>query len=428
MSTADDASADAAPGRAPVVEPGHPVGAGVRGLAPRLSVASAGSALVAAVFGCTGPALIVINGAEQHGLSAVETSSWIFGIYVFGGLISLVMAVRYRQPIVGAYSIPGAVLVVDALGSYSLSELVGAYLVASVLVLLLGATGAVRRVMAWLPLPVIMAMIAGALMNFAVDVVDAGRVAPWTVAAAVAGYLVSSRFLPRLPGVVAALVCGAGAAALSGGIGGTSTAMALTVPAPVVPGFDAGAVLAVAIPLAVLVIGAENAQAIGVLITERYRPPVNAMTIVSGVGGLLAAAFGGHSANIAGPMTAICSAPGAGPREGRYAAAVVNGLLFIAFGLTAGLAVTAVTLLPAELVATVAGLAMIPVLIAALKGAFGAERFPIGAFFALVIAMSGVTVFGVSSPFWALIGGVAASLVLETGDFRARVKEGPEPA
>ncbi len=84
-------------------------------------------------------------------------------------------------------------------------------------------------------------------------------------------------------------------------------------------------------------IGAENAQATGVLMAEGYRPPVNAMTLISGVGGVLASVFGGHNANIAGPMTAICSSEQAGPdRDGRYVATLVNGLLFLLFGISPG--------------------------------------------------------------------------------------------
>lgn len=390
-----------------------------------MSFASAGSAVVSAVFGCTGPALIVINGAEANGLSPVETSSWIFAIYVFGGLVSLIMATYYRQPIVGSFSIPGAVLVVSVLGSYTMGEMVGAYIVASLLVFLLGVSGAVRRVMSWLPLPIIMAMIAGALMSFAIDVIDAAFEAPWIVIAALAGFLVSTRFLPRVPGVLAGLVCGAIAAATTGSIGGGESAVELTAPALITPSFDIGVIVAVAIPLAVLAMGAENAQAIGVLFTERYRPPMNAMTIICGVGGLLAAPFGGHNTNMAGPMTAICASPESGPHESRYTGAVLNGVLFGSFGALAGLAVGVITALPGELVAAVAGLAMITVLVTSLQGAFKGARFQIGAFFALVIALSDVTVFGISAPFWALLGGVLASLVLESSHFRARETRQP---
>lgn len=147
--------------------------------------------------------------------------------------------------------------------------------------------------------------------------------------------------------------------------------------------------------------------------------------LASGVGGLLAPLTGGHNANVAGPMTAICSGPQAGPDpDARYAASVVNGVLFIAFGVLAGFAVTAVTALPTELVAVVAGLAMIGVLVSSFRGAFGDGRFRTGALTALVVAMSGVAPLGISSPFWALVAGVAISTVLEPGDFRVRAEAG----
>lgn len=402
-----------------LIERGPGFRSGLRDLPRHLGVAPVGAGLVAAIFGCTGPALIIINGANEAGLPSEVTTSWIFGIYVFGGLISLLLGLYYKMPVTGAWSIPGAVLVVGGLASFEFSEMVGAFLTAGVLVLLLGLTGLIRRVAAWLPVPIVMAMIAGALIRFGTGVVDAGVSAPVIVLAAVAGYLLLTRFIKTVPGVVGALVFGVIAAVLTGAFGTTGADIALSAPQFVAPAFDINAILAVGVPLAVLVIGAENAQATGVLMAEGYRPPVNAMTLISGVGGVLASLFGGHNANIAGPMTAICSSEQAGEnREGRYVATVVNGVLFALFGIFAGTAVALVSTLPATLIAAVAGLAMIGVLISAFRGAFGAPGFQSGALTALVIAMSGVTILNISSPFWALLGGVLVSLAVETKDFK----------
>lgn len=404
-----------------LVERGPGFRSGLRDLPKHLSIATIGAGFVAAVFGCTGPALIVINGAQEAGLSPTETASWIFGIYVFGGLISLVMALYYKQPVVGAWSIPGAVLVVGALRDFTFPEMVGSFFAAGLIVLAIGVTGLVRRVATWLPFPIVMAMIAGALIRFATGVVDSALTLPIAVGAAIVGYILLSRFIPKIPGVVGALVFGAVAAALTGSFAPIEGDLSVTAPQLVAPAFDLGAVLAVGIPLALLVIGAENAQAMGVLMAERYRPPFNAMTVISGVGGLLAPLFGGHNANIAGPMTAICSSEQAGEdKNGRYAASVVNGVLFGAFGVVASAAVAVVATLPPELTAALAGLAMIGVLLSAFQSAFAERRFQLGAFAALVIAMSGVTIFNVSAPFWALVGGVVLSLALETKDFRVR--------
>ena len=408
------------------IEPGPGIRSGLRDLPRRLNPATIGAGVVAAVFGCTGPALIVIDGAAANGLSSGAISSWIFGIYVFGGLISLFLALRYRMPVVGAYSIPGAVLVVGALATFPFSALVGAFLVAGLLVLVLGLSGLIGTVARWLPQPIVMAMIAGALIKFGTGAVTAAESAPWIVAAAVVGFLLLSRFVPAVPGALGALLAGLIAAAVTSGFAAQDTAVdGWTAPVLVVPTFDLGAILAVGIPLAVLVIAAENAQAYGVLLSQGYRPPINAMTVASGVGGLLAPLTGGHNANVAGPMTAICAGPQAGPDpDARYAASVVNAVLFIVFGLLAGFAVTAVTALPTELVAVVAGLAMIGVLVSSFRGAFGDGRFRTGALTALVVAMSGVAPLGISSPFWALVAGVAISAALEPGDFRVRAEAG----
>jgi benzoate membrane transport protein len=294
------------------------------------------------------------------------------------------------------------------------------------LVLVLGLTGLIRKVAAWLPVPIVMAMIAGALIRFGTGVVDAGVSTPAIVLAAVVGYLLLTRFIKTVPGVVGALVFGVIAALVTGAFGSAGADIALSAPQLVAPTFDVNAILAVGLPLAVLVIGAENAQATGVLMAEGYRPPVNAMTLISGVGGMLASVFGGHNANIAGPMTAICSSEQAGEnREGRYVATVVNGVLFALFGLFAGAAVALVSTLPATLIAAVAGLAMIGVLISAFRGAFGAPGFQSGALAALVIAMSGVTILNISSPFWALLGGVLVSLAVESKDFEAGTASRP---
>lgn len=151
---------------------------------------------------------------------------------------------------------------------------------------------------------------------------------------------------------------------------------------------------------------------------EGYKAPINSMTIWSGIGGIVTSLFGGHNANIAGPMTAICSSRESGEnKEGRYASVIVNAVIFGGFGLIAGLAVPFVTALPGALISTVAGLAMIGVLVSSLQASFSERKFQIGAFFSLVIAMSGVSFFSISSPFWALIGGVIVSLIIERGDF-----------
>ena len=398
-----------------IIEPGPGIAAGLRDLRGAINLNSISAGTVAAIFGCSGPALIVIGAADVGKLTNGQTVAWLLAIYGLGGLISLIMALRYKMPINGAYSIPGAAIMAAAFATFTFPEVVGAFIMAGVLVLILGVTGVIGRIMRWIPMPIVMAMITGAMIRFGVGAVEAVSAAPSIAGSAVVAYFLAQRFTRGIPPVLAALVVGLVASLVTGSIKPAAVDLGFVLPQFTMPVFTLAAFFGVAVPLAALVIGAENAQAIGVLMAEDYKPPINAMTVISGVGGILAGMMGGHNANIAGPMTAICSSEQAGDdRSKRYGASVVNGVLFGAFGLFAGLAVPLVLALPKPLIGVVAGLAMIGVLLSALQAGFERKQgYQVGAFVALVVAMSPLNLFGVSAPFWSLVFGVAVAMLVD---------------
>src|SRR5699024_3990352 len=350
-----------------------------------LNIKTISAGTMAAIFGCTGPALIVIGGAQNGGLTQVETISWLFAIYFFGGILGVLLSLRYSQPIAGAFYIPAAVLIAGALTSTTLSEATGAYLVAGIIVLLLGVSGMIGKVMRWLPGPIVMAMIVGAMISFGTDMILSLEEAPWIAGTAIALYLLSTAITKKIPAILPAFIGARIVAAAMSQFSLSGFEPALVLPQMVVPSFSLEAIVSISIPLALLVIGAENAQATGVLMSQGYKPPVNKMTIVSGIGGILTSLFGGHNANIAGPMTAICASEEAGEdKNKRYGAVLVCGTLVALFGIFAGVAVPFVTAMPVALVAVVAGLAMIGVLLSSLQAAFSESKFQVGSFFALI--------------------------------------------
>lgn len=400
-------------------EKGSSIFEGLRELPKHLNAKTITAGVVAAIFGCTGPALLVIKAATDGGLTQVQAISWLFSIYFFGGLISIFLALKYKMPITGAYSIPAAVMMIAALKNFSVYEAAGAYFVAGVIVLVLGFSGLIGKVMHWIPLPIVMGMIAGAMIRFGTGIITSTRDIPLMGFAALIGFLVLPKFSKKIPPVLGALLLGMIAAAFMGSLNWSNAEFKFIAPQLLMPEFSVDAIISVAIPLAILVIGAENAQATGVLMSQNYKPPINAMTIISGLGGIITSFFGGHNANIAGPMTAICASEEAGDnKEGRYAATFVNGVLFGGFGLVASLALAFVSGLPKALIGIIAGLAMINVLYSAFHDAFGTKKFKNGAFFALIIAMSGIVVLKISAPFWALVGGVVVSYLAEPNDFK----------
>lgn len=394
---------------------------GLAELPGHLNAETISAGLIAAIFGCTGPPLIIMNSAMAAGYTSAQTISWLWSVCVFGGILSLVLALRYQQPITGAWSIPIAVMLGNTLTFFNINQAVGAYLLAGILVLLLGVSGLVGKVMRLLPIPIVMGMIAGAMIKFGTGMILSVQVLPVVCGSAMLGYFVCTRFVKKVPPVLGALLTGIGVAFLTNSVDVANAQYAFVLPTLFAPHFSLDAFLSISIPVAILVIGAENAQATGVLLTEGYKAPINFMTIVSGIGGILTSFFGGHNANIAGPMTAICASDAAGKDpKGRYAATVVNGVLFAGFGVIASVAVTFIESVPRPLIGVVAGLAMIGVLTQAFEQAFSKGKFKTGAFFALVIAMSGISIAKISAPFWALIAGVIVSLIIEPQDFKKK--------
>jgi len=392
---------------------------GLADLPKHLNGSTIGSGLVSTIFGCTGPCLVTIAAANTAGFTLADTVTWVFGIYVFGGLLGAILALYYKVPISGAYSIPGATLMGAALAGYTFNEAAGAFIIAGVIVLIIGFTGLIGKIMDFLPLEIVMAMVAGAMMKFGSGIIT-NTVADYVVCgAAVVAFLVLPRLTKKIPGVLAALVVGVVAAVVMGRFSGDMGDITWIGPRIVAPKFNGSLILSCSIPLAALVMGAENAQAMGVLKAEGYNVPANTMTIASGIGGIVSGLFGAHNANIAGPMTAICASSDAGPKEGRYVASVVNGITFALFGVFAVYAISFVSFVPSSLVSVLAGLAMINVLIGALKDAFKSGKFRIGAFFAFCTGLSGVSILSIGCAFWALVIGVVVSMICEPQDFKA---------
>lgn len=395
---------------------------GYRDFYDNLNINTISSGIVATIFGCTGPALIIIGGATSGGLTHVQTISWLFAVYFFGGLLGLFLSVKYKQPISGAYSIAGAVLVAGALSHFSLSEAIGAYMIANLLVLILGATGLIDKVMNWIPVPIVMGMIVGVMIRFAIEMITSVELSPLLAGSAILVYLLSSRFNKKIPPVLSALVVSVLLALLVNEFSFSHVQSSFIVPQLELPSFGINAIISVSIPLAILIICTENAQTTGILMAKGYKPPISSMSIYGAVAGFFASFFGAHAINTAGPMTAICASDETGKREGRYAASALNGILFASFGIFAAFVVPFVIAMPSVIVSTIAGLAMIGVLLSSLKLAFSSSKFQLGAFFAFIIGMSGVNFFNIGAPLWALVGSIFVSLLIERDDFDKKLQ------
>jgi len=405
-----------------MIETGFGIGSGIRDLPKSLTLSALTYGVTAWLFAVTGPFLIYVNAARQGNLSTLELNSWIFGGYFVCGLLSVALSLYYRLPLLAAITIPGGVLVAAALTHLSFEEIIGAYLVTGALITAVGATGAVKRGMEWLPMPIAMAMVAGILLPFGMGIITSLQQTPLVSGATLIAYLSVSLVKPlarRFPPVLGAIIVGLIAVAAVGQANWRLLTFGFAEFKFFTPQFTWPAAVELVIPLALTVIAVQNAQGIAILQNMGYRPPLDVVTITSGVGSILVAPFGSQSVCLAGPMTGIVTNPSVGPKESRYAAALVTGILWMVFGLFSPMATALSQILPASLVNLLAGLALLEVLGSCFAAAFG-EKFRLGALFTFLITISGIRVLNIGAPFWGLVGGTFVSALLERQDFKNR--------
>src|SRR5699024_10359904 len=111
------------------------------------------------------------------------------------------------------------------------------------------------------------------------------------------------------------------------------------------------------------------------------KAPVTAMTVISGIGGVIASALGSENANIAGPTTAVMNSEDAGPFEGRYVAGALSGVTYVVLGIFAGVIVSLIGALPAMLATTLLGMVLVSVVSSTIKETWGEGKYVFAAFF-----------------------------------------------
>lgn len=372
------------------------------------------NAFVGFLFAATGPVAIILTVGARGGLSEADLASWIFGSFFLNGLITIAFCAIYRQPLVFFWSIPGTVLIGPALEHLSFAEVIGAYYVCGLLMLLLGLTGLVRRCMDTVPMPIVMGMVAGVFLQFGLDLVLAFRDGLWIalpMTLVFLGLTAQVRIGRVVPPLIGALLAGAAAIAATGGSGVLpETPAVLAEPVLYRPALSWQAMVELVIPLTIAVLVVQNGQGTAVLSAAGHKAPVNAIAAACGAGSIVSASVGSVSTCLTGPVNAIIS--GSGEKHRQYTAGIAVGVFAILFGLLAPLFTQMMLAAPAAFVATLAGLAMLRVLQSAFSIAFRG-RFSLGALVTFLVTVADVSIFNIGAPFWGLVVGFAVSWILE---------------
>ncbi|MEE4409224.1 MULTISPECIES: benzoate/H(+) symporter BenE family transporter [unclassified Serratia (in: enterobacteria)] len=375
-----------------------------------LSAVVAGA--IAVIVSYAGPLIIVFQAASAAHLPTEVISSWIWAISIGSGITGLILSWRLRVPVITAWSTPGAALLVGLLPGVTINEAVGAYIVSSLIIAVIGLSGAFDKLIGKLPRSIAAAMLAGILFHFGAELFVSIQLQPTLVMAMFVTYLLFKRLLPRYA-IVAVLVIGGAVAGMSGMLNGGDIVVSVAHPVLITPAWSWHAIINIALPLTLVTLTGQYVPGMAVLRSSGYATPARPIVSMTAIASVLLAPFGSHGVNLAAITAAICTSEEAHREKSkRYIAGVASGIFYIVMGIFGATLASVFTALPKELIISLAGLALFGAISTGLTGAMADEKQREAALITFLVTASGMNFLGMASVFWGLIFGLAAHVSL----------------
>jgi benzoate membrane transport protein len=312
------------------------------------------------------------------------------------------------MPLVTAWSTAGAAMLISTAAAFSMAEVVGAFVISSVLTAAAGFSGIFQRFMHRVPLPLAAGMLAGALLRIGVDVFVV-MAQQWQLPLLMLSiYLLANRWLPRYC-VLLALFAGVLWSAASGLIHLAEVDWQWAYPVWVTPSFSMASLFSLALPLFTITMASQNIPGVATLHANGFKPPLSPVIGWIGVTNVVFAPFGAFALNLAAITASVCAGPHAHPQAGkRYTASVSAGVFYMLAGLAGASVVSLFAAFPQALVVVIAGLSLFGTISNALAVAMQDPQSRQAAFITFAVTVSGLTFWGVGSAFWGLVAGALA--------------------
>jgi len=377
------------------------------------SVSALIAGFVTVLVGFTSSAVIVFQAANTLGASRAEIASWMWALGLGMGLTCIVLSLRYKVPVVTAWSTPGAAMLITSASGVAMPDAIGAFLLCGVLIAVAGFSGWFERAMSRIPVSLASAMLAGVLLRFGLDVFVAMKTQFGLAFAMFIAYLVARRWQPRYA-VILALALGILIAAFQGLLHLGEVRLELATPVFITPRWSMPAMIGVALPLFIVTMASQNVPGVAVIRASGYHHvPISPLIGWTGAATAVLAPFGAYALNLAAITAAICMGREAHEDPARrYMASVAAGGFYVLIGLFGATVGAVFAAFPKELVLAIAGLALLGTIGNGLAAALANEGERESALITFLVTASGVSLFGIGSAFWGLVAGGLAWLIL----------------
>ena len=376
------------------------------------SISATVAGFLAVLISYAGPLIIFFQAAQAAQVSEAMMASWIWGVSIGAAVSGIYLSIKYKTPIITAWSAPGTALLVTFFPNMSINEAIAAYIVSAIVIFLVGATGSFDKILRWIPNGIAAGMMAGILFQFGLELFVATNTMPFIVFSMLGCYLVAKRFSPRYT-MIWVLLCGAILSVLLGKMNPVDIDLAITIPTVIWPEWTWNAVFNLAIPLILVSLTGQFLPGMAILNLNGYDTPAKPIVSITSLASLAVACVGGITIVLAAITAALCTGKDAHElKEKRYIAGVANGIFYLLGGLLAGSIVMVFSLLPKELVAALAGLALIGAISTNITIAMKDDSQRDAALITFLATASGMSFLGLSSVFWGILIGMVAYYIL----------------
>ncbi|HSP84329.1 MAG TPA: benzoate/H(+) symporter BenE [Psychrobacter sp.] len=384
----------------------------IRDLKEDWSLSASVAGFLAVLIAYAGPLIIFFQAAQAAQVSEAMMASWIWGISIGTAIPGIYLSIKYKAPIVTAWSAPGTVLLVTLFPQMSVNEAVAAYIISAIVIFIVGATGYFDKVLRWIPNSIAAGMMAGILFQFGLALFVATDTMPFIIFSMLGCYLLAKRLSPRYT-MIWVLLCGVILSLLLGKMNPVDINFTMTIPVLIWPEWSWYSTLNLAIPLILVSLSGQFLPGMAILNLSGYDTPAKPIVMASSIASLAVACVGGITITLAAITAALCTGKDAHElKEKRYIAGVANGIFYLLGGLFASSIVLVFSLLPKELIAALAGLALIGAISANIAVAMKDDSQRESALITFLATASGMQFLGLSSVFWGICIGMIAHYVL----------------
>ncbi|HEM7769550.1 TPA: benzoate/H(+) symporter BenE [Acinetobacter baumannii] len=376
------------------------------------SISATVAGFLAVLISYSGPLIIFFQAAQRAHVSTDMMVSWIWGISIGAAVSGIYLSIKYKTPVITAWSAPGTALLVTLFPNISLNEAVAAYITSAIVIFLIGITGYFDKLLKWIPQDVAAGMMAGILFQFGISLFTASDSMPLIVFSMLIVFLIAKRLMPRYT-MIWVLAAGVLLSLILGKMNPVDVSFNLAIPQWISPEWTWNSTLNLAVPLILVSLTGQFLPGMAIMKLSGYNTPAKPIITATSIASLAVACVGGITIVLASITAALCMGKDAHElKEKRYIAGIANGIFYILGGLFAGSIVMLFSLLPKELVAALAGLALLGAIATNISVAMKNDGQRDAALITFLASASGMHFLGLSSVFWGICIGVIAHFIL----------------